>query len=416
MAALVTLVSVCLFTSLIWHVASWSSASWVQIEGTVVAGKGSIPKKASLPALESMFCSLKRSLEPCPKLTSFFAVYTRRSVTPLLLIYLRGSDVPFIVVKLSCRLLSNTNALTVFDKGKGSKRTAIVDGVLGELVLHKLLWASNSARATLPAMSGLVIKNASRIFLSDEAFHRVPSSCLWPENVLTGLAMDFIANVTKYKLSEQSLLHMSDANWDSLGTTLVADALSGNEDRSSQNNMFQSVGTLWSLDNPFSVGQMLQPVSTAFLTSSEKQLTSPNIFRGVDFLSTTCKHRSRLWQSALAVVGEACGQSLEANCSRAQARLKKELLADPHISLRMVETNTAHDTRQMCGGKRQQGAEGLARSYYTCKTKVESFFGHKLALEEVDLEHALIYTVQVTYEKLVQIHQVLSRLVNSTNC
>lgn len=198
----------------------------------------------------------------CKSTAAYFAVYARWLVTPILLIYKRRDELPSLLVKLSCRLISNTNTLTVFDKGKGKKRTEIVDGVLGELIMHKVLWLSPSAREILPASSGVVIRNARRLFLTEAAFLKVPKTCFWQENTLTGLAIQYIPNVTRFKLTEESLLEMGDRNWNSLGTTLIADAISGNTDRSSTRNLFVSKGLLWSIDNPFPVERMLQNLST----------------------------------------------------------------------------------------------------------------------------------------------------------
>jgi hypothetical protein len=181
--------------------------------------------------------------------------YRRRTVTPTLLLQRVGEDVPCALFKMSCALRLELNAtdeaVIVQDLGVGKGRLPLgTRSAYGEQVTHAALGRSRTASGALVPSGGAVLRNVHRRLLSKAELALVPASCYWAPNTLIGQLQRFEPGVAPAKLMLTTLAALSRASEVSLATTLVADALTLNRDRSRTRNMFtRANGSLLSLDN-----------------------------------------------------------------------------------------------------------------------------------------------------------------------
>jgi hypothetical protein len=176
-------------------------------------------------------------------------------VTPTLLLQHVGEDVPSALFKMSCALRLELNAtyeaVIVKDLGVGKGRLPLgTRSAYGKQVTHAALGRSHTASGALVPSGGAVLRNMHRRLLSKAELALVPASCYWAPNTLIGQLQRFEPGVAPAKLMLTTLAALSRASEVSLATTLVADALTLNRDRSRTRNMFtRANGSLLSLDN-----------------------------------------------------------------------------------------------------------------------------------------------------------------------
>lgn len=114
------------------------------------------------------------------------------------------------------------------------------------------------------------------------------------------------------------------------------------------------------------------------------------------------------------MIEEAYDVPLKARNSKVSSSLTRDLATDPHILLRMAHASGTQHVGLMCGGRRQSGAQGLARSYYICEGAVEIFLGRKVAMKGVTLDNVLGYIVESIVKKVAYIRMELATAIQDS--
>lgn len=342
----------------------------------------------------------------------YFARYMRVSSHPALIIFADPEAEPCVLIKLSCRLIANVDSVTVFDDGRGTRRAPIMDGIVGEIVLNKLLAMSSRARASLPASSGVIIRNLNRHFLAKDQIANVPTTCFWNTNTVTGIAFSFIPDLVQLHLTTEILSQTAEINWDSLGTILLADTLSNGKDRSSEHNLFHARGKIWSIDLPMNLHSLLLLDHGESKRAISHQLKHPHIFQEMELGMVSIPYKTRLWNATLAILLELCGGFPHSHCLHTMAHLSAALRQDPHLQFRQAFAKTDNFIRVLCDAEKHERASGLARTFAKCQTPFQEFLDlAEVHGVEVPLDRAIDNITTVINTNLLTIFTQLKWLV-----
>lgn len=347
----------------------------------------------------------------CP-VKNYLARYVRISVHPALLLYVDTKKDPCVIVKLSCPLIGNADSLTLFDEGLGKSRYPIVDGIIGEIVLNKLLAMSRKANATLPVASGVVITDLEKHLFEGHKDH-VPTTCFWNKSTVTGIAFKYLQGLSGLKLTNRTFAKMNQKDWDSLATTVIADTLSGNEDRSSTHNLFQFQGKIYTIDLPMSMERLLLQDSHESWQRTKRMLISPTIYKNVDQSEVSKPMKKQLYDSMLAIIHELCQGFTHTHCLGTMANVAAALNQDPHIQLRMAAAHRKDFVNVMCRTGKHRRAGRPARSFALCQTAVGQFFQSTRMDTMVILPHMIIANITTSINReLVIMYTQLKQLTS----
>jgi hypothetical protein len=240
-----------------------------------------------------------------------FATYRRTTFTPVLILRNATDSAPCGLLKLSCRLWSNAEELSIVDHRVRTGRAPFGTETWADLVTHFTLSKSPLARASLvPHSYGIVLHDVLSLFESASEFKHIPATCFAGDGVVTGQLQSFVPGVRGASV-HAALSNLSAASVSSLAVTLLADALTLNTDRSDKRNMFAlPSGELISLDNCCPSCWRFDCIAD-LAQHMEQLIDAPNFLKHTT--STPCDSHSRqLYARAQAMAHEICA---EKDCS-----------------------------------------------------------------------------------------------------
>lgn len=306
-----------------------------------------IPQQASKEKLLTHGIVLNSTYSPCEG-PSLLAEYVRNSATPRLLLRVeKGKDICG-VVKLSCRLRSNLEAVDIHDLGHGSHRLPVRDWAWGEILSLRLMELSSFASQAMVRGSGAVINRAPQIFGDKKQLESVPLTCWWEGETLLGFLQEYLPGLKKGKVTSKRIQSLEKKEQASLAIIWILDALMLNSDRSNTNNIFANRNDkLVPLDFEKWFQESSSPIPCGHShLQIELQHKISHVTRSpkcLGKLPACAQEVQPLLSQVERILAEICGgESDMDHCNQGRARLKLLLSQDPWFRFLRDDIRTFH--------------------------------------------------------------------------
>ena len=284
----------------------------------------------------------------------WFAVYTRRSVTPILVLYNTGFPTkPCGMLKLSCRIHADIEEVWLHDAGSGKRRWPAGDNAIGEIVAHNIQMLSPSAAQVAIAGGSVVIQNASDVMHADE-LAKVPLSCFQERDTLVGYVMEY-ANVTINGLPTPKTLSPNDSRSIlAIASMWLLDSASLNRDRSGSNVLKNDKGEIVPMDLEKLLPTRLWDCSSdgKFEDSVKKYSIKPPLLKHIPSCSPLCH---ALLNKAITILNEFY------NNQDLSTKLNRSLNMEPVVKLLLNEGGVSVRPTLCCEKMK------LCRRCYPCR-------------------------------------------------